>query len=238
MLRMTQRRAMVEKAKRSGEARIRRAIEPLFARRFAALKRELRRSNLRKRLAKFAGLYKDNGAEWEDWEEEFLAALTAAMEKTIDELFAAENEFWQSRGKSAKTWNPQEVLERYQTRVGRKIRNIPDETLEDVQAEISRWFGSEETLPDLINSLGKYFDPARAEMIAITEATALAAQTAYEMMNYFGIKRWRWDAILDAVVCPDCAERNGVTYDVEDNDNYPPAHPRCRCGEYFLEDGE
>lgn len=236
MLRMTQRRAMVEKAKRAGEARIKRAIEPLFARRFAALKRELRRSNLRKRLGKSAGLYKDNGAEWANWEEEFLAALTEAMLKTIDELFAAENEFWTSRGKEPMAWDSKAVIERYQTRIGRKIRDIPDGTLNDVQDEIARWFGSEETLPDLIDSLGQYFDPARAEMIAITEATALAAQAAYEMMNHFGIRRWRWDAILDAVVCPDCAERNGVTYDVEDSDNYPPAHPRCRCGEYFLEE--
>jgi len=236
MLRMTQRRTMVDKSRRAGEGRITRTLSPLFARRFAALKRELRRANLRKRLTKADGLYKDNGADWAAWAQDFEDALSRAMMSVIDGLYKTENDFWQSRGKPPKTWDSRETLERYQTRIGRRIKDIADDTLKSVQDDIAKWYDSEDPLPDLIETLSQYFSTARAEAIAATEATGLASQVAYDMMNYFGIKKWRWDAILDWAVCAECAGVNGQTFDTEDNDAYPPLHVSCRCGIFFLEE--
>ncbi len=41
-----------------------------------------------------------------------------------------------------------------------------------------------------------------------------------------GVRRVRWVTQHDERVCPDCDERDGVVYDI---DNIPPSHWRCRC---------
>lgn len=237
-MRMTQRRRMVQLARDQAEAMARREIAALLDRQFKTLKRELRHSrvSLRKRLAKNDGaLYKQN----EDWGRiigDFTAKLLEILKRGLSLLFGAENEFWTTRGHTYVTWDPNEVIAAYQNRIGRQISQIGDDTLAQTQQIIATWFAGEGSLPDLIQQLEPLYSADRAELIATTEMCGLASEAAYNMMNHFGITQWRWDAIMDGVVCEACADLNGQTFDTEDNDAYPPEHSRCRCGVYFVED--
>ena len=235
-LRMTQRRTIMTAARDKVEQRIQSMVSTALARRFAQLKRELRRGNLRKRLHKADNPLKGPNNDWQPWVDEFTAALLSEMMAGVDDLFAAENSFWTSGGQPPAVWNTQQVVDKYQSRIGRQIKNIGQDTLANTQQTIADWYTTEQTLPELIDTLSQWYSPARAEMIATTEATGLAAQVGGAMMEHFGITRWRWDAFPDA--CPDCLELNGQTFDQADTDSYPPNHPNCRCGQYFLIDDD
>ena len=240
-LRMTQRRTLLNKTRAQVERKLKAVAEKSLKKRFKALQRELRRAGFnRKALKKTDGLYKDAASEWADWIGTFEANLTEVMLEGVNMLFGAENTFWTSRDMPpVESWDSQQVVDAYQTRIGKRIKNIGEDTLTQTQTKIADWYNGEETLPDLIASLENLFSPARAEMIAVTEATGLAAQVGGEMMSHFGVSQWRWDAFNDKLVCEVCADLNGETFDASDNDSYPPAHPNCRCGQFFLlEDDE
>jgi len=181
---------------------------------------------LRKYIRKNGPLYKDDNS-WTEWEDEFEAVLEQALQDGVTGIGWVENAFWVSRGKPAVDFDPVSVVQNYQTRIGRLIKNIPQQTRIDVQQMIADWYQTEEGLPELIADLGQFFNPARAEMIAATEMNNVASEIAYQQMGFFGITQWRWDAFNDWAVCDECADLNGQTFDVEDQDSYPPAHPRC-----------
>ena len=71
-------------------------------------------------------------------------------------------------------------------------------------------------------------DPARAEMIAITETNRAYNEGAVDQYSQFGVSEWEWVAYDDA--CPDCLdiEANGP-YSTNDSQAVPPEHPNCRC---------
>ena len=88
------------------------------------------------------------------------------------------------------------------------------------------------TIREITERLQSYYSPVRAEMIAVTETTRavvegerayvaqLEAETGQRMIPI-------WMTANDERVCPICGPRNEKPIT---NGQYPPAHPRCRCG--------
>jgi len=80
------------------------------------------------------------------------------------------------------------------------------------------------------------FGAERAEIIAITETTRAAVEGERGViaeLEQHGIRMYPvWMTRNDELVCPICAPRNGkpIQPGNETNGEYPPAHPRCRCG--------
>lgn len=238
-MRLSQRRRMINDAKIKAEHYLSCIIADSLADRYRMLKRELRRSNLRAKMYRSDGLYKDDLNDWQDWINDFTSSIENALAYVASFFTRVEDMFFApamiDQGMQPQAWNTDKVVQDYQERIGRQIKNIGEDTLSNVQQAVSNWYTTEQSLPDLIDTLSQWFDPSRAEAIATTEIGGVASEIAYQQMNYMGITRWQWDAFPDA--CPICDDLNGQTFDVEDTDAYPPApHPRCKCGVLYLDD--
>lgn len=69
-------------------------------------------------------------------------------------------------------------------------------------------------------------DPARANLIAITEGNRAYSAATIDSYQAAGISQFDWVAYDDA--CPECLDlEGGSPYDV--GDDIPPDHPSCRC---------
>ena len=166
---------------------------------------------------------------WDAWKAALIIALLAALGDSADDIGGVESSVWESRGYGPLQFNPDQVVQDYQDRIGRNISNIPDDTLAGVQAAIAAWYTSDAPFSDLVDELGKWFDEARAGLIARTEVGNLTSQITLEAMKFFGFKDWIWDAILDDRTCDFCTEQHGQTFHA--GDPMPPeaAHISCRC---------
>lgn len=88
------------------------------------------------------------------------------------------------------------------------------------------------TIRQISERMERLYSPVRAEMIAITETTraVVEGERAYVemLMAETGIQMVPiWMTANDDLVCPICEPRNEKPIT---NGEYPPAHPRCRCG--------
>ncbi len=100
-----------------------------------------------------------------------------------------------------------------------------------VGENVARYFEEGWSISDLARRLRVWYDPVRAEMIAITETTRavvegerfVIAQLEKESDNKMIPV---WSTANDERVCLICGERHGK--EITDG-IYPPAHPRCRC---------
>lgn len=112
------------------------------------------------------------------------------------------------------------------------VKEITDSQREKLREEISRFYQDGNlTIDDISRALEAQFSASRAEMIAVTEVTRAAVEgergIVREIENY-GIRMQAvWRTANDDVVCEVCGPRDGKPVDGED---YPPAHPNCRCG--------
>jgi hypothetical protein len=219
-------RRLAQKAKAAGIARVAETAGMLFDKRFKAVKRDLRRSNLKKRLAKTQGLYKDGVQDWQEWTAAFSTLLSQAIEEGIASMYDVENEFWRSYGQAPTTYAPTEVLHAYEDRIGRQIKNIADDTLADTQQAISEWYLTDQGLPELLDQLEQYYSPARAELIGYTEMSGVASQVALDVMTQYNVPKWLWDAGGEA--CPECQDLQANNPYVP-GDPMPPdaSHPHC-----------
>lgn len=239
-----QRRRLLDKARRKGEAHIVDVIAPMLDRRFKWLKRDLRRQNLRKRLAKNNGaLVKADDEDWDSWGDAFSEALQSALVDSVVFVEGVESDYFSSIGYDVVGLDPRQVVEAYQERVGLQITHISDDTLAAVQEQITAWFQTDAALPELISSLEALFSPYRAELIATTEMGFIASQVALEQMKNLGIEGWWWDAIMDGATCDICSglmieQNSGKPFEI--GDAMPPdaSHPHCRCGVLYAEPGE
>ena len=166
---------------------------------------------------------------WDAWKAALIIALLAALGDSADDIGSVESSVWESRGYPSLQFNPDQVVQDYQDRIGRNISNIPDDTLAGVQAAIAAWYTSDAPFSDLVDQLGAWFDEARAGLIARTEVGNLTSQITLEAMKFFGFTDWIWDAILDDRTCDFCTEQHGQTFHA--GDPMPPeaAHISCRC---------
>lgn len=89
------------------------------------------------------------------------------------------------------------------------------------------------TIREISERLQSYYSPVRAEMIAVTETTraVVEGERAYveQLERETGQKMIPiWMTANDELVCPICAPRNEKP--ILNSTDFPPAHPRCRCG--------
>ncbi len=241
-MRQSQRRRLLLQARDAGQERVSDVAYKLLSSQYKVLERELRRANLRKRLKKTDGLYKQNDAgKWQWFIDQFNKEVSEALAKEAANLMNIEDEFFAPSGADPKAWNYEQIVEDYQSRIGRKIKRIGEDTLSDVQEAIANWYKTDKSLPQLIQDLEQYFSHYRAKMIAATEMNYLASEVSYQQMQYMGIERWLWDAFADACdICLDLQQQsNAQPFTL--NDPMPPdaSHPNCRCGVlYANENGQ
>lgn len=93
----------------------------------------------------------------------------------------------------------------------------------------STWLDSGEPLDSLTESLEVFYGPVRAEMIAVTETTRAFAEANRVAWRQHKVKQFRFNTVVDDVVCPICEPEDGKIYDIENTTKTPPLHVRCRC---------
>ena len=121
---------------------------------------------------------------WDAFKAALVAALLLSLGGAADDIGGVEDEVWQSRGYAPLQFDPDQVVQNYQSRIGRNISNISDDTLAGVQGAIAAWYISDQPYSDLIDSLGKWFGEGRAKVIGDTEVSGITSQITLEAMNF------------------------------------------------------
>lgn len=114
------------------------------------------------------------------------------------------------------------------------IGGINATTAARMQVAVDDWFNERTTLPDLVREVQPVFGRRRAQLIAQTETTRAAAEgsvTGYEQSGV--VQEAEWYTVRDERVCPICGALHGQRAPLRgtfsSGQNYPPAHPGCRC---------
>ena len=104
---------------------------------------------------------------------------------------------------------------------------------------VSEFIQKSKTLSYVKDLLLKEFDPAQAEVIAVTEITRAYAHAVLiegEKLGkeFPGVKVIKsWSTTNDAYVCPICKDLDGKEVDIDnafaEGIFIPPAHEGCRC---------
>lgn len=234
----TQRRRLLNRALRAGEVKAQAKVAALLNQRYNHLKRELRRANLRKRMAKAHrdGKPDGSGVDWATWVVLFTEGLRKALTPIIEECYAVEKQYWLSRGKTIQPLDTEAVLKRYEARVGRNFNEIGEHTHSDVLRDIIVWHATQETLPELIEQAGKYFSDARAENIARTDGVGLSSQVGVDTMAHLGITGFNVDLAPEenGYPCPACIDQADANPHPL-GDLMPPYHNYCRCGYSYVD---
>ena len=111
------------------------------------------------------------------------------------------------------------------------LKELFDKRYDHLNTTVPRFYEEGWNLGQLRAELERWYNPRRAEMIAITETTRAAVEgeraLSEQLEKESGIKLIPvWQTANDERVCPLC----GPKHDKEITDNfYPPAHPNCRC---------
>ena len=89
------------------------------------------------------------------------------------------------------------------------------------------------TIREIRERLQSYYSPVRAEMIAVTETTRAVVEGERAYVDQLERESGRrmvpiWMTANDDRVCPICGPRNEKP--ILNSTDFPPAHPRCRCG--------
>lgn len=84
-------------------------------------------------------------------------------------------------------------------------------------------------LSSLENNLTPLFGRARAQTIASTEVTRMFAEGNRLSYRSAGVRKVEFQTVRDARVDPICDALQGKKLNINDQSNFPPLHPRCRC---------
>lgn len=229
-----QRRQFIELALKKSEAEATEQIARLLNERRKVLFNELRRANLRKRLLKAKRdnqpLEKAIAVNWQNWISTFTDRLKALFNPVASNVYDVEKTYWADRDQTLGDLDYNQVVANYEARTGRQIANIAEETRNSVLQEVTDWYNTDAPFPDLLDRLGKYFSPERAESIARTESAYISSQIAKDSMDTLGIRQWNWDLAppengFPCQLCIDMANNN--PHDI--GDEMPPIHPHDRC---------
>jgi hypothetical protein len=256
-IRLTERRDILLRARESATEKVADKIAPVFRKQFKRLERFLRKSNLRKRLAKLdtgdkvspalvEDLFKQedsltsNTEEWEKWKEELTLALLLGLFLAVEELGAAENRIMTSRGRDALTYDAAALILAYQLRTGETLDGAALVTFAAVERIISDWYVTDDSFSDLMASLKRYFNETRVHTLSNTAVGNLHAQMIIQQMTSYGLTNWYWDHKGEDIPCSNpitvkgytyagCRELNGKVFQI--GDPMPPdaAHPNCHC---------
>lgn len=212
-IRLTQRRKMIEEARRKAQSAVAASILPTMQSQRKKLEHFLRRATLRKRLNKirvdetqgnislrkveelFSGGQNEtpNKEAWKEWERVLIAILLLSLINNADDLSEVETSVWTSRGYPQVTFDGRQLVDDYQLRTGNSLNNIGSTTLKVVQEIIANWYEKDLPFSDLMNSLEYWFSESRANAIADTEVGNLMSEVTFSMMNAYGWSNWVWD---------------------------------------------
>jgi SPP1 gp7 family putative phage head morphogenesis protein len=109
------------------------------------------------------------------------------------------------------------------------VTGVTETSRRAMQREFTDWIASGEPLPALIDKLTPMFGPVRAEAIAVTEVTRVYHRSNVAAWREFDIESWVFQTAVDEIVCPICEPSHGKEYRLDDEENAPPRHTRCRC---------
>lgn len=114
------------------------------------------------------------------------------------------------------------------------VRDMLGSREEFIRSSIVEWIENGEPLNVLTEQLARsFFSRDRAEMVAATEVTRAYAEGNRAAWREAGIiESMEWRTAVDERVCPICGPLHGKTVSVDgdfEDDQFPPAHPRCRC---------
>jgi len=114
------------------------------------------------------------------------------------------------------------------------VRGINSTSRQAITRAVQGFYRGELTQKQVIQRLSNIYSPVRAEMIAITEITRASVEGERAVVREIGRQGIQmvevWRTANDDIVCPICEPRNGKPKGEGWNENDgPPAHPRCRC---------
>lgn len=234
----TQRRRALIRALRAGEAQAQTKVAALLNQRYNHLKREIRKGNLRKKLYKAQRDGKPDGTavDWTAWVTLFTIGIKTALTPIIENCYEVEKQYWLSRGKTIQPLNVDAVIKAYEARVGRQFSEIGEHTHSDVLHDIIIWHATQETLPDLIDSMKQYFSDSRADNIARTDGVGLSSQVGVDTMRHLGITGFNWDLApeMNGYPCQACIDKASMNPHPIGAD-MPPLHNYCRCGYSYVD---
>lgn len=234
----TQRKRLLNRALRAGEAQAQTKVAALLNQRYNHLKREIRKGNLRKKLYKAQRDKKPDGSgvDWITWIALFTSGIKAALTPIIENCYEVEKQYWLSRGKTIQPLDVDAVIKAYEARVGRNFSEIGEHTHSDVLRDIIIWHATQETLPDLIDSMKQYFSDSRADNIARTDGVGLSSQVGMDTMRHLGITGFNVDLAPEenGYPCPYCIAQAAANPHAL-GDDMPPFHNYCRCGYSYVD---
>jgi SPP1 gp7 family putative phage head morphogenesis protein len=105
------------------------------------------------------------------------------------------------------------------------LKGISDSSMKRISDAIANGIANGEghrTIADAVQAI--IADPARSDVISITEASRSFNSTFIDQLQAAGESQFEWIAEQDA--CDECAELEGL-HDI--SDPVPPEHPNCRC---------
>ena len=107
------------------------------------------------------------------------------------------------------------------------IRGINDTTMNRLGNILSDGLAAGNGPNDIARDMRDYIeDPARAEMIATTEANRAQTAATSEQLDAMGFSQFDWLAYDGA--CDECLDQEAQNpHDL--SDDQPPGHPNCRC---------
>ena len=130
---------------------------------------------------------------------------------------------WMMVNQHAMDWASLHALE--------KSKLIMDTSRSNVQDLIQRYYLEDWDIDELTRRISRWYDPARARTVAITETTNAAVQSQKEMADWlkreYGVQfKEIWRTSEYDRVCPQCAPLDGQPCEEV---GYPPKHINCAC---------
>lgn len=176
---------------------------------------------------------------FENVPEEFWARCSSELRRVIEDtmtdiLLEHANEFlevapiggvdWTQINENAAQWARQYSYE--------LVKEITDGQRDKTREEIARYYEDGHlTIDDVARALEGQYSRQRAESIAVTETTRAAVEGERGIVHAiegYGIRmRGVWRTANDDVTCEVCGSKDGEEIE---GDDFPPAHPNCRCG--------
>ena len=178
---------------------------------------------------------------WADVIASFATSLYNAFLDAATLTVNAHRDWWNDRGISeGVVHDPGEMTEALLDIIGRQqdfqgntirdyFENMALDTRDQMAEKIGHWQMTDANLDTLIESLETLFSPLRSSRIAVTESTRLASAIMISNMQQLGYSSWTFYTAQDEIVCPECSEKHGQKYKVDDLDDWPPIHTNCRC---------
>ena len=110
------------------------------------------------------------------------------------------------------------------------LEEIERTTAERINAAMLAYESGEISADEVAARVALVFDPARAELMGVTETTRLFSVLNEVIYNAAGVERQRFDTVRDPWVCEECGAYDGMVFAVDDPDAPEiPVHVHCRC---------